>query len=79
MTEKCKKLTAGRLSLCDTAHSITGLGFVTLQTMRNVETGKARQQLAIMKGKKYAPLWYCPWCRSNIDTRADQDKKGGAT
>jgi hypothetical protein len=69
MSDKCKKLAGSRLSLCDQAHAIAGHGLVTLQTVRDHESGKTRQQLAIVHGKKFASLQFCPWCRGAIDTR----------
>ena len=67
MTENCKKA-KGELSLCESAKQAESAGFVEVQTMRNHDTGKRRERLAIRKGKTSAPFYYCPWCRANIDT-----------
>lgn len=68
MAEKCKKLAGGKLLLCSAALLAARGDFIVVQTMRDMDTGKKRERLAIQKGKRCAPLNYCPWCRSSIDT-----------
>lgn len=83
MSDKCRRAKGATLQLCDAAAYAVSNGMVQLQTMRNFETGKRRERLTIVKGKEWAPLHYCPWCRADIDTRPRQrpvevDKKGDA-
>lgn len=67
MSDKCRKA-MGELTLCANAKIAESAGFVEVQTMRNHETNQRRERLAIRKGKKSAPLHFCPWCKANIQT-----------
>lgn len=69
MADKCRRAKGATLELCDAAALAVSKDMVQLQTMRSFETGKRRERLAIVKGKECAPLYYCPWCRADIDTR----------
>lgn len=81
MTDKCRRAKGATLELCDAAQLAVDKGMVHLQTMRCFETDKRRERLAIGSKKQWAPLYYCPWCRADIDTRprvrAAQAKQGG--
>lgn len=82
MAEKCRRAKGATLQLCESAAHAVQQEMVRLQHMRDTETGKLRERLAIVKGRKWAPLFYCPWCRADIDTRprerAQADQKGDA-
>lgn len=69
MPEKCKKAKGATLVLCDAAAYAVSQGFVSLQHMRDLETHKLRERLALVQRKENAPLHFCPWCRANIDNR----------
>ena len=69
MTEKCKRAKGATLALCPAATYAVRQEMVTLQHLCDMETGKRRERLAIVKKKEWAPLHYCPWCRADIDTR----------
>lgn len=68
MSVKCKKVKGGNIERCDAAQYAISNGFIRLQHMRDMESGKTRQQLGLVKGKQHAPFLFCPWCRANIDT-----------
>lgn len=68
MNERCRKAAGGKLEQCPSMHNAIHHGLVRLQALRNFETGKRRERLAIVKGKSAAPLFYCPFCRASIDT-----------
>lgn len=87
MSEKCKKLAGARLDLCLEAAHAARSEFVSVQTMREMETGKVRDVLTVSNGRTAKALWYCPWCRANLETRpvkrearfqAQGESKGGA-
>lgn len=69
MADKCRRAKGATLELCEAAQYAVHKEMVRLQTMRETESGKRRERLAIVKGKEWAPLHYCPWCRADIDTR----------
>lgn len=69
MADRCKKAAGAKLVLCDAAQHAVSSGFLRQQSLRNFETKKSREQLAIVKGREYAPLRLCPWCGRSIDTR----------
>lgn len=77
---KCRRAKGATLELCPPAAYSVSQGILKLQTLRDFETNKTREQLAIVKAKESAPLHYCPWCRADIDTRprerATQAAKG---
>lgn len=82
MSDKCKKVKGGNLERCDAAQYAITNGFIRLQHMHDMATGRTRQQLGLVKGKQLAPFLYCPWCRANIDTMhreqaAAQQTQGG--
>lgn len=68
MADKCRKGSGATLVRCDAAQHAISFGFVDLQTLRNHETGKTRQRMALRKGRQSIPLQFCPWCRAAIDT-----------
>ena len=74
---KCKKLAGAKLQLCDAALQSTRDEFTRVQTLRDMDTGKMRQRLAMVKGRVSAPLMFCPWCRSAIDTRPAERSPAG--
>lgn len=65
---RCKKKENGGLVLCVAALYAEVDGFIRTQHVRDFEADKLREQISIVKGKQSAPLRYCPWCGSNIDT-----------
>lgn len=69
MTDKCRRAKGATLILCESAAKAVSSDMVQIQHMRNSDTGKLRERLSIVKGKKSATLYYCPWCRADIDTR----------
>ena len=69
MADKCRRAKGATLELCDAAALAVSKDMVQLQTMRDWETQKTRERLAIGTRKEWAPLYYCPWCRADIDTR----------
>lgn len=81
MSEKCKKTKSGALEFCESMQQAWSEGYVERQHLRNNETGKRRERIALVNKKISFPFPYCPWCRANIDTtptqRADQAAQGG--
>ncbi|MEG1281239.1 MAG: hypothetical protein RSD57_12400 [Comamonas sp.] len=72
MANKCRRAKGATLQLCDAAAHAVSTEMVRLQNLMDMETKKRRQRLAIVKGKEWAPLHFCPWCRADIDTRPRQ-------
>jgi len=72
MADKCRRAKGATLELCDSAAHAVQHEMVKLQHMRELDKGKLRERLAIVKGKTSAPLFYCPWCRADIDTRPSE-------
>jgi len=68
MPEKCRRAKGATLQLCDSAANALSAEMIRLQSLVDRETQKRRQRLAIVVSKKCAPLYYCPWCRADIDT-----------
>lgn len=69
MTDKCKKIKGGKeLTFCENMAYAVSQEYVQLQTLRNNQTGKRRQRVALVKKRTSFPMLCCPWCRSNIDT-----------
>lgn len=79
MADRCRKAAGAKLELCPSMHNAVHDGFVHRQTMRDFDTDKRRERLAMEKGRKCAPLYYCPWCRASIDTRPPERITAGAT
>lgn len=69
MPENCRRAKGATLQLCDAATHAVRTNMVRLQHLIDMETKKRREQLAIVKGREWAPFNYCPWCRADIDTR----------
>jgi len=68
MSEKCNKTPEGNIERCAAAQYAITNNFVTLQHMRDMQTGQKRQQIALVKKKEMAPFLFCPWCAQDIDT-----------
>lgn len=75
MAEKCRKAKGATLERCEAAQYAISAGLIHLQCLRNMETGARRERLALKKGKEWAPLHFCPWCRADIDTRPAAHKE----
>ncbi len=77
MAFKCKKVKAGReLTPCDDMDLALSAEFTHLQTLRDRETGKRRQRIALVHKQVNYPLIFCPWCRANIDTTPATGEEG---
>lgn len=72
MADKCKKAKGGALEFCEAMQRAWSDGYVERQHLRNSDTGKRRERMALVKKKISFPLDYCPWCRASIDTTPAQ-------